>query len=65
MMFPLNFATATITFVGHVVFGLVLGLAFLKAPRGKEHSTWPWPPLFESAPAKRVIRFAKKITNSP
>jgi hypothetical protein len=65
MMFELNSATVTITLVGHLVFGLVLGLAFLKAPRGRERSDWPWPPLSESAPAKRVIRFAKKITSSP
>lgn len=65
MMFELNIATVTITLVGHLIFGLVLGLAFLKAPRGRERSDWPWPPLSESAPAKRVIRFAKKVTNSP
>jgi hypothetical protein len=64
-MFPLNAATVIITLVGHLVFGLVLGLAFLKAPRGRVHSEWPWPPVFESAPAKRVVRFAKKLTNSP
>ena len=33
-MFPLNVATVIITLVGHLIFGLVLGLAFLKAPRG-------------------------------
>jgi hypothetical protein len=65
MMFDLNPATFVITLVGHVIFGLVLGLAFLKAPRGKDRSDWPWPPLSESAPAKRVIRFFKKVTNSP
>ena len=36
MMFPLNLATVTITLVGHLIFGLVLGLAFLKAPRGRD-----------------------------
>lgn len=63
-MFPLNTATVIITLLGHVIFGLFLGLAFLKAPRG-ENSGWPWPPLSESAPVKRAIRFKKKITNSP
>ncbi|BBX00663.1 hypothetical protein BST36_01000 [Mycolicibacterium moriokaense] len=63
-MFPLNAATVIITLVGHLVFGLFLGLAFLKAPRG-DRSGWPWPPLSESAPVKRAIRFRKKITNSP
>ncbi|MGZ5379168.1 MAG: hypothetical protein ACXWD8_14460, partial [Mycobacterium sp.] len=47
-MFPLNTATVIITLVGHLIFGLFLGLAFLKAPRG-ERSGWPWPPLSESA----------------
>src|SRR6478672_8363126 len=35
LMFPLNPATVTITLVGHLIFGLVLGLAFLKAPSGR------------------------------
>ena len=63
-MFALNTATAIITLVGHLIFGLFLGLAFLKAPRG-QRSGWPWPPLSESAAAKRAIRFKKKVTNSP
>ncbi|BBZ64556.1 hypothetical protein [Mycolicibacterium monacense] len=45
MMFPLTPATVTITLVGHLIFGFVLGLAFLKAPRGGAGSEWPWPPL--------------------
>ena len=65
MMFDLNIATVTITLVGHLIFGLVLGLAFLKAPRGRDRSEWPWPTLMESALAKRAIRFAKKVTHSP
>ena len=64
-MFPLNTATVIITLVGHLIFGLFLGLAFLKAPRGKENSPWPWPPLLESGLVKRAIRFKKKVTNSP
>lgn len=65
MMFPLNIATVIITLVGHIIFGLVLGLAFLKAPRGRDRSEWPWPPLVESAPAKRVIRAYKRFTHRP
>lgn len=52
MMFPLNPATVTITLVGHLIFGLVLGLAFLKAPRGQGRSGWPWPPIW-----RPVLRF--------
>lgn len=55
MMFPLNAATVTITLVGHLIFGLVLGLAFLKAPRGPRSSDWPWPPLLGSPAVERVI----------
>jgi hypothetical protein len=64
-MFPLNVATVVITLVGHLIFGLVLGLAFLKAPRGRGKSDWPWPPLSESALVKQAIRFSKKVTSSP
>ena len=56
MMFPLNPATITITLVGHLIFGFVLGLAFLKAPRGRGRSEWPWPPVFESAWFRSLTR---------
>jgi hypothetical protein len=62
MMFHLNLATVTITLVGHLIFGLVLGLAFLKAPRGRKHSEWPWPPLLETKKVRRVIAKARKYT---
>lgn len=55
MMFPLNATTFTITLVGHLIFGLVLGLAFLKAPRGQERSDWPWTPVLETAAARKVL----------
>ena len=54
MMFPLNPATISITLIGHLIFGLVLGLAFLKAPRGGAHPEWPWTPLLESTWIKRI-----------
>lgn len=55
MMFPLNTATVVITLVGHLIFGFVLGLAFLKAPRGLTRSDWPWTPVLETARAKRLL----------
>jgi hypothetical protein len=61
LMFPLTPASIVITLVGHVVFGLVLGLAFLKAPRGRDRSEWPWPPLLESAAVKRAIASARTV----
>ena len=54
MMFPLNPATVTITFIGHVIFGFVLGFAFLKRPRGQAHREWPWTPILETAPVRRL-----------
>jgi anaerobic C4-dicarboxylate transporter len=57
-MFTLNVATFTITLIGHVIFGLFLGLAFTKAPRGRDHSEWPWTPILET-------RFVKKIRSQP
>ena len=65
MMFPLNAATVTITLVGHLVFGLVLGLAFLKAPRGRGKSEWPWPPILESATIRRFTPPAWRPTHRP
>jgi hypothetical protein len=63
MMFPLNTATVSITLIGHLIFGLVLGLAFLKAPRGRERSEWPWPPLLESSKIRRFIPAAWRPTH--
>lgn len=55
MMFPLNTATISITLIGHLIFGFVLGLAFLKAARRGAHREWPWPPLrLTGSPAKRL-----------
>jgi hypothetical protein len=57
MMFDLNIATFTITLVGHLIFGLVLGLAFVKAPRGKNRSEWPWTPILETRRLKWINAF--------
>ena len=64
MMFALTPASILVTLLGHVIFGFFLGLAFLKVPRG-EHSEWPWPVLADTAPARKVSRFVKKVTSSP
>ena len=65
MMFALNPATITITLIGHLIFGFVLGLAFLKAPRGRDRSEWPWPPILETAPVQRAIAAARKVIGPP
>lgn len=64
-MFPLNPTTITITLIGHLIFGSVLGLAFLKVPRGRDRSEWPWPPILETAPVKRAIAAARKVIGPP
>lgn len=63
MMFELNAATITVTLVGHLIFGLFLGLAFLKAPRGAQRSEWPWPPILESKRVRRFIPPALRATH--
>jgi hypothetical protein len=43
MMFPLTATTLTLSLIGHLIFGLVLGLGFWRS-RGVQ-DLWPWPPL--------------------
>lgn len=63
MMFDLNPATVTITLVGHLIFGFVLGLAFLKAPRGKGRSDWPWTPIMATKTFRRFIPASMRPTH--
>jgi hypothetical protein len=46
MLFVLTPATVSITLIGHVVFGVVLGVGFVHTCR--HCGEWPWPPLYES-----------------
>ncbi|MGQ0718319.1 MAG: hypothetical protein ACT4NP_13625 [Pseudonocardiales bacterium] len=43
LMFPLTATTVSLSLIGHLIFGLVLGLGFWSA-RGVGRY-WPWPPL--------------------
>jgi len=43
-MFPLTPTTITLSLIGHLIFGLVLGLGFLRT-RGRLGDHWPWRPL--------------------
>jgi hypothetical protein len=63
MMFPLNTATFSITLIGHLIFGLFLGLAFLKAPRGGAHRDWPWTPILETRTVKRFTPAAWRTSH--
>jgi hypothetical protein len=47
LMFHLTPATLSITLIGHLIFGLVLGLAFVRTQRDRQAVHWPWPPLRE------------------
>jgi hypothetical protein len=49
LMFRLTPATVLITLIGHLMFGLVLGLLFVRERHIGAH--WPWPPI--SLPALR------------
>ena len=44
-MFPLTPATVLLSLVGHLVFGLVLGLGCARCRRLEEY--WPWTPLLD------------------
>lgn len=45
MLFPLTPTTVTLSLIGHLIFGLVLGLGCART-RGLERD-WPWPPLLD------------------
>jgi hypothetical protein len=47
LMFRLTPTTLATTLIGHLIFGLVLGLAFVRAQRDPYAVRWPWPPLPE------------------
>ncbi len=43
MMFPLTPVTVTLSLIGHLIFGLILGLGFVKTRSAQRY--WPWAPL--------------------
>lgn len=45
------------------VLGFVLGLAFLKAPRGRGRSDWPWTPVLETRTIRRFTPAAWRPTH--
>ena len=46
-MFPLTATTVSLSLIGHLIFGLVLGLGFWHS-RGVGRY-WPWPPLLPAS----------------
>ena len=56
LMFRLTPATLATTLIGHLVFGFVLGLAFVRTHRDRLAVHWPWPTLRELiAPTGRAV----------
>ena len=45
MLFPLTPTTVTLSLIGHLIFGLVLGLGCARVPDLERD--WPWPPLLD------------------
>ena len=43
MMFPLNPVTVTLSLIGHLIFGLIMGLGFVRTRSAQRF--WPWAPL--------------------
>ncbi|HEY2190934.1 MAG TPA: hypothetical protein VGH76_01350 [Actinomycetospora sp.] len=44
MMFPLTPTTITLSLIGHLIFGLIMGLGFVKTRSAQRY--WPWLPVF-------------------
>ena len=49
MMFPLTWVTLTLSLVGHLIFGWIMGLGFHRSRAVRE--SWPWEPLTGELPA--------------
>ncbi|MFP5068306.1 hypothetical protein ACLFMI_01360 [Pseudonocardia nantongensis] len=50
LMFPLTPTTVTLSLIGHLIFGLILGLGFWQSKGVLVH--WPWSPLLVAQPAR-------------
>jgi hypothetical protein len=47
LIFHLTSMTLATTLIGHLIFGIVLGLAFVRSQHDPQAVHWPWPPLRE------------------
>jgi hypothetical protein len=63
MMFRLTPSAITITLIGHLIFGFVLGLGFLAARRSC--AEWPWTPLLPRAAHLLSSRAAWNLKKTP
>ncbi|WP_211214511.1 hypothetical protein [Actinomycetospora chiangmaiensis] len=67
MMFPLTPVTLTLSLVGHLIFGLIMGLGFVKTRSA--HRYWPWTPVVgwfvaDEARAHGTLRVAHPFPTS-
>lgn len=63
LMFPLTPTTVTLSLIGHLIFGLILGLGFWQSRGVLVH--WPWPPLLAAAQPARAMASTGATTGSP
>ncbi|WP_116710719.1 hypothetical protein [Actinomycetospora cinnamomea] len=63
MMFPLTWVTLTLSLVGHLIFGFVMGLGFHRSRAVRE--SWPWVPLTGELPAARPALPAPRAPHTP
>ncbi|MDD7966752.1 hypothetical protein [Actinomycetospora lemnae] len=49
MMFPLTWVTVTLSLIGHLIFGWIMGLGFYRSRSVRQ--SWPWEPLTGDLPA--------------
>ncbi|MDL5155713.1 hypothetical protein [Actinomycetospora termitidis] len=66
MMFPLTPTTITLSLIGHLIFGLIMGLGFVRTRAA--HRWWPWTPVVDwfspaEARAERTLRVAHPSTS--
>ena len=60
MLFHLTPSAVTITLIGHLIFGIVLGLGFVRLRGMCEPGTWPFPPLFHQLLQGSGPRFVRR-----
>ncbi|GAA4835689.1 hypothetical protein GCM10023201_25410 [Actinomycetospora corticicola] len=67
MMFPLTPVTITLSLIGHLIFGLIMGLGFVKTRSA--HRYWPWTPVVgwfvvAEGSAEGTLRVARPVPTS-
>jgi hypothetical protein len=62
LMFPLTVTTVSLSLLGHLVFGLVLGLGCSRCGRLEEY--WPWTPLLDLRRGTRVAGVSMSMSMS-